>query len=129
MNTNPHLRDPGRSSSRLYPKIAEDLKQSPLYQKHNLSYEDLNFAYKRSRSIPSFAVELLELLFSHSELKKCLNVYGRAPCSPITTHKCLDPHRVSLIRQIIEENYLFDRTLWRQCVTRMNTRIEKLKNE
>lgn len=129
MTNNPQLTAPGRSSSRLHPKMSEDLKQSQLYQNNNLSYQDINHTYRLSTSIPSFATALLEHMFDESELKKCLNVYGRAPCSPIPSNRCLDPRRVDLIRQIIEENSLFDRALWRQCVTRMNTRIEKLKGE
>ena len=112
----------------MYAKLSDYLKQSPLYEKHNLSYEAINEIYKKSLSIPNFAKNLMVHLFNKAELLECHNVRGCDSLKRVVGGR-LDETRVETIRLLIEENAgdHFDQKLWPTCVTWMNIELSRIK--
>ena len=86
----------------MYPKMFDNLKPSPLYQKNQLSYETMNEIYKRSTTIPNFAKNAMLHLFDMSELLRCKRVMHVDRTEG--TIFGLDEARFEAIRQMVEEN-------------------------
>ena len=113
----------------MYPKLSDNLKPSPLYEKNNLSYEKMNEIYKKSISIPNFAKNVMLHLFSKTELLECMNVRGLDP-SHRFVGRCLDEARVECIRQMVEENagdHIGQKPPWTYCLGMLNGTISRLK--
>ena len=107
----------------MYPKMFDNLKPSPLYQKNQLSYQAMNEIYKRSTTIPNFAKNVMLYLFDLSELLHCKRVMHVDRTEG--TIGGLDDARFEAIRQMVEENAgtIFSNSLWNYCLNAMSYSI------
>ena len=110
-----------------YPKTSEHLKQTQLYEKHSLDYAKLDRIFVRSKSLPNFAVNLALHFFDASELMQGFDIDG--PRNLPATQSVSAKRRFEIIREIVEENFIQEESLWPRCVVLLNKKIRQLNNK
>ena len=75
----------------------------------------------------NFAKRLMLYFFDETELAQCDSLYGKQRFSSDFAKQSLDPYRVGLIRQIVEENATPSKTLWNECINTLNAELRKIK--
>lgn len=103
---------------RMYPKIADKLKPSPLFAANGISYEPMNRVFVQSKSMPHFAKNAMLHLFTRAEL---------ATRDSVRAANSLDEKRVGIIRQLVSENSAPLAGQWSECIGVMNKELKKLK--
>lgn len=99
--------------------------QNTIETNFRLSNIDLEIVLKDSSSAPVFAANLLERLFSPSELVNS-NVYGRSNGRNEKGKLALNIDKIDYIKEKCKNIYDIDNVKWKRCVDEMNRRISRI---